>query len=132
MSIRIEINTPLSTESIIKVFISSGIRRPVLDPPRIREMFDKSNLVVSAWNKDQLVGIGRALTDFSYCCYVSDLAVEKTFQNQGIGKQILKTLQAQAGPRCVFFLHAAPEARNYYPKQGFLAWEDCFHIPRGF
>lgn len=93
-------------------------------------MLDNANLTVTAWERDQMVGIGRAVTDYSYCCYVSDLAVAKEFQNQGIGRKILELLRNEAGPKCVFFLHAAPNAATYYPKIGFRPWSDCFHIPR--
>ncbi|MBI4821850.1 MAG: GNAT family N-acetyltransferase [Deltaproteobacteria bacterium] len=123
-------NEVLSVEQIIEVFQSSGIRRPTSEPQRIARMFENANLVVSAFSGPRLVGVGRALTDFSYCCYVSDLAVRRDFQHQGIGKAILERLRGAAGPECVFFLHAAPLAKAYYPKIGMLPWEDCFHIPR--
>lgn len=123
-------NAPLSVTEIIEVFDSSGIRRPTNDSGRIEKMFKNSNLVVSAWLGKQLIGLGRALTDFSYCCYVSDLAVKKEFQSKGIGKIMLEILRNEAGPQTVFFLHAAPQAVSYYPKIGMHEWKDCFYIPR--
>lgn len=120
----------IAIEDIIEVYDSSGIQRPTHDFERLKKMYANSNLVVSAWLGGKLIGVGRALTDFSYCCYVSDLAVRKEHQHQGVGRKILSILKEQAGPQCVFFLRAAPSAKDYYPKLGMEPWPDCFHYPR--
>ncbi|MCB0642852.1 MAG: hypothetical protein KDC44_14485, partial [Phaeodactylibacter sp.] len=62
------------TESIIDLYDSSGINRPTTDYERIQQMYAQSNLVITAWQDTRLVGIARSLTDFCYCCYLSDLA----------------------------------------------------------
>ena len=72
--------TPTIAE-IIEVYDSSGINRPTSDVARIEKMYVNSNLIVTAWDKDQLVGISRSLTDFCYSCYLSDLAVRKDYQS---------------------------------------------------
>jgi len=61
-------------------------RRPVDDLSRIEKMLKHGNILVTAWIGDTLVGISRALSDFSFCCYLSDLAVDEKYQHQGIGK----------------------------------------------
>ena len=63
-----------------EVFKSSGIKRPVDDLARIEAMLDASPLVISVRDQDRLVGIARSLTDFCYCCYLSDLAVSKEYK----------------------------------------------------
>ena len=55
-------------------------RRPVTDLERISDMLAHANLVCTAWEGDVLVGVARSLTDFSYCCYLSDLAVDVSYQ----------------------------------------------------
>jgi hypothetical protein len=125
-----KVNPEIPTAQVVEVYESSGIRRPTNDPDRIQKMYANSNLVVSAWHGEKLVGVGRALTDFSYCCYVSDLAVRKEYQNNGVGREILALLRQKAGPQCVFILRAAPSAKDYYPKIGMIALNDCFHYPR--
>jgi GNAT superfamily N-acetyltransferase len=131
-TIQFQFNVPLNTSDIIRVFQSSGIRRPVHDPERIQKMFLNSNLTASAWCGDRLVGLGRCVTDFEYCCYVSDLAVDLKFQKKGIGKTLLKLIKEKVGPKCTVLLHAAPEARAYYPKVGFEPSTDGFVIRREF
>ncbi|WP_243116042.1 GNAT family N-acetyltransferase [Lachnoanaerobaculum gingivalis] len=73
-------------EKIIEVFESSGIIRPTKEKERIRSMFENANLIYFAYNNGELIGLARCVTDFSYCCYLSDLAVKKEYQKQGVGK----------------------------------------------
>ena len=78
------------TSEIIEVYNSSGIKRPTNDAHRITKMYENSNLVISAWLNDKLVGISRSITDFCYACYLSDLAVKEQLQKEGIGKQLIE------------------------------------------
>ena len=89
MDIDFKVNSPLSSEQFIGLLVGStlGERRPVHDLACIQGMLANSNLVVSAWQGDQLVGIARSVTDFHYACYLSDLAVHENYQKLGIGKR---------------------------------------------
>jgi predicted N-acetyltransferase YhbS len=121
---------PLDPVDVARVFDSSGIRRPTQDVARIARMFANANLIFSAWTDGRLIGVCRALTDFSYCCYLSDLAVDRNFQNQGIGKELIRRVQAAIGTEVALILIAAPEAASYYPKLGFANIESGFIIKR--
>jgi N-acetylglutamate synthase-like GNAT family acetyltransferase len=116
----------LSPLELADLFRRSGIRRPVDDLPRLGKMLEHGNLLVTAWAGGQLIGVARALTDFSYCCYLSDLAVDKAWQKRGIGKQLVDLVREKIGEQSMLLLLAAPEAQAYYPKIGFEA------IPNGW
>jgi GNAT superfamily N-acetyltransferase len=111
-----KVNTPLATEQIVSLFENSGIRRPTRESVRIRRMFDNANLVVSAWHGEQLVGVSRALTDYSYCCYLSDLAVRKEYQRMGIGRTLVQITRERAGRQSMLLLLSAPEAMEYFTR----------------
>ena len=96
------------TDQIIDVYNSSGINRPTADKERIAKMYDNSNLIVTAWDKDKLVGISRSLTDFCYCCYLSDLAVRKDYQTSGIGKELIELTKNEIGEQTALILLSAP------------------------
>ena len=123
-------NTLLATVDIAALLNDSGIRRPTHDLARIERMFANANLVFSAWDDDKLVGVCRALTDFSYCCYLSDLAVAKAYQKHGIGRELIARVQAAIGEEVALGLLSAPEAMDYYPKGGFEKIENGFIIKR--
>lgn len=98
-----------------------GERRPIDDPAIMADMLKHGNLLCTAWDGDKLVGVARSLTDFSYCCYLSDLAVDTTYQKQGIGRELIRRTQQQLGPRAKLILLAAPAAVSYYPRIGLTA-----------
>ena len=115
---------------IIKVFNSSLIVRPTNNPNLIKEMFENANIIISAWDKDELVGICRALTDFSYCCYLSDIAVHKDYQFQGIGRKMITKLKKSLNENVSIILLSSPRAMEYYPKVGFEKIQNGFIIKR--
>lgn len=117
-------------DQIIDVYKSSGINRPINDKERIRKMYANSNLVLTAWDNDKLVGISRSLTDFCYCCYLSDLAVRKEYQKQGIGKKLIQLTKEKIGDQTTLILLAAPTAMDYYPKTGMQTIDNGFIIKR--
>lgn len=123
-------NFPLNPVDVARVFESSGITRPTNDIERITRMFAASSLVLSAWENGVLVGVCRALTDYSYCCYLSDLAVDHAFQKHGIGKELIRRAQTIIGDEVSLILLSAPGAMSYYPSLGFSKAENAFVIKR--
>ncbi|AMX02469.1 GNAT family N-acetyltransferase [Microbulbifer thermotolerans] len=132
MNIEYKINADLSPEQFIDLLKRSTLseRRPIDDKNCIEGMLKNSNLSVTAWNSGTLIGIARSVTDFSYACYLSDLAVSKCHQKKGIGKQLLSITQKQLGPKCKLILVAAPAANAYYEKIGFQRNERCWILER--
>lgn len=130
MEIQFRINEKVEAQPVIEVFKSSGINRPVDDVKRIQKMLDSSNLVITAWNGSELIGISRSVTDYSYCCYLSDLAVKKEYQKFGIGKTLIELTQQSIGEQTMLLLLSTTSAMEYYPKVGFEKVENGFVIKR--
>ncbi len=130
MVISYKTNAKLEAHELSDLFRASGIKRPVDDLNRIKKMIENSNLVVTAWDGEKLVGIARALSDFSYCCYLSDLAVDKEYQNQGIGHELVNEIQKLISEESNLVLLSAPEAMEYYPKIGFEKAGNAYIIYR--
>ncbi len=100
-------------------------RRPVNEPERLAKMLEHGNLIVTARDNGQLIGIARSLTDFLYCTYLSDLAVDVAYQKQGIGKELIRQTKL-ASPQALLILLSAPKAVDYYPKIGMTRHEHCY------
>jgi predicted N-acetyltransferase YhbS len=110
----------LELDAVIDVYVDStlGERRPVADRSRMQRMLAHANLVVTAWDGPDMVGISRSLTDFAYATYLSDLAVRRSYQRKGIGRELVR-LTREAAPTATLILLAAPAAEKYYPHIGF-------------
>ncbi len=118
----------LSADEFVSVLRRSTLaeRRPVDDPARIALMMKHADLIVTARDESGLlVGVSRALTDFTFCCYLSDLAVDVAFQKQGIGKELIRRTHAASKPAKLILL-AAPAARDYYPHIGMTRHDSCW------
>lgn len=130
MQIQFRVNEKLHAQSVIEVFKSSGIARPIDDPKRIQTMFDNSNLVVSAWNGNELIALARSVTDFSYCCYLSDIAVKKEHQKFGIGKTLIELTQEAIGEDTMLIFLSNMAGLEYHPKAGFEKVENGYMIKK--
>ena len=118
------------TSEIIEVYDSSGINRPTKDRERITKMYANSNLIITAWLNNELIGISRSITDFCYACYLSDLAVKSQYQKEGIGKRLIELTEKEIGKETALILLSAPIAMEYYLKIGFEKIDNGFIIRR--
>jgi ribosomal protein S18 acetylase RimI-like enzyme len=130
MNIIYRLNFPLDPLEIVRVFDHSGIKRPTTELPRIARMFAAPCLVFSAWDEEKLVGISRSLTDYAYCCYLSDLAVDKEYQGYGIDQELVQRTKALIGDEVSLILLSAPDAVSYYPQIGFELTNNAYLIKR--
>lgn len=120
----------ITATQLIELFRSSGIKRPLDQPERISNMITQCDILYTAWDNDTLVGVARAISDFSYCCYLSDLAVAKSHQQQGIGEALIQHVRDHLGDEVSLLLLSAPTAMDYYPKVGFELANNAFLIKR--
>jgi GNAT superfamily N-acetyltransferase len=119
------------TDAVITLYRDSGLDRPVEDGERIAAMYRNSDLIISAWDEERMVGVARSITDRVYCCYLSDLAVLRKYQGKGIGKELIARTRTEAGEGCMLLLLSAPGAMTYYPAIGMEALTNAFMFKRG-
>lgn len=94
-------------------------RRPVDNPSIIAGMLAHADIIATARTPEGLlVGISRAVSDFSFCTYLSDLAVDEALQGRGIGRELIRRTHLAAGLHTSLILVAAPKAESYYPHIG--------------
>jgi ribosomal protein S18 acetylase RimI-like enzyme len=111
----------LDVDEVAGVYHASGLgeRRPMADTGRFADMVRNANLIVVARVAERMIGVARSMTDGAYVTYLSDIAVDREFQRQGIGRDLIRATQ-QAAPRAKIVLLSAPAAAGYYPHIGFV------------
>lgn len=132
MSVAYSLEPQLSAEEFRAVLLACtlGERRPVNDLERLDRMLRQADLIVTAREGGRLVGVARAITDYSYCCYLSDLAVDEAYQRRGIGRRLIAETHRCAGELTMLILIALPAAERYYPKIGMQQRSSCWTLPR--
>ncbi len=122
----------LTAQEFVDVLTRSTLaeRRPVDRPEIIAGMLAHADVIVTARDEaGRLVGVSRAITDFSYCTYLSDLAVDEAVQGRGIGRELVRRTHEAAGRHTSLILLAAPKAETYYPHIGMQRHDSCWRIP---
>jgi GNAT superfamily N-acetyltransferase len=132
MDIAYALEPDLDVAEFADVLVRSTLaeRRPMDRPDLLRGMLAHADIIATARCNGRLVGISRAITDYSYCTYLSDLAVDRAFQGQGIGRELIRRTHDAAGKHTSLILLAAPKARTYYPHIG-MESHDSAWITRG-
>jgi predicted N-acetyltransferase YhbS len=127
--IEYKIENGLTVEEFRTVLVNStlGQRRPVNEPERLARMLEHGNLIITARENGRLIGVSRSLTDFAFCTYLSDLAVDEAYQKQGIGRELIRQTKL-AAPEAKLILLSAPAATRYYPKIGMTRHDYCFYL----
>ncbi|WP_207459417.1 GNAT family N-acetyltransferase [Azospirillum sp. SYSU D00513] len=126
--IRYAVEPDLSADEFIDVLERSGLaeRRPVSDRPRVEGMLRNAGLIVTARSGDLLVGVARSVTDFAYCCYLSDLAVDRDCQGRGVGRELMRRTRAEVGEGVACILLSAPKAVTFYEQSGLERHNQAF------
>ena len=129
--IQYQLESQLTAAEFIDVLRRSTLaeRRPVDDADTIEAMLRNADVIVTARAEGELIGVSRAISDFAYCTYLSDLAVDAAHQRQGIGRELIRRTHEAAGLHTRLILLAAPAARDYYPHLGMTRHDSCWMIP---
>lgn len=118
-----------------RVLVESGLgeTRPVDDEARLKTMLGQANLVLTARldiEGKPLIGVARALTDFAWVCYVSELAVSASAQGLGVGKGLMDEARRQLGTSVAISLISMPDAVGFYERIGMTRMTDAFWFGR--
>jgi GNAT superfamily N-acetyltransferase len=130
MQVQFNLEPYLSPEEFVEILVRSTLaeRRPVNDRPTIEQMLAQADIILTARIGGLLVGVSRAITDFAFCTYLSDLAVDEAFQRQGIGRELIRRTHEAAGIGTTLILLSAPKAQSYYPHIGMTRHESCWIV----
>jgi predicted N-acetyltransferase YhbS len=130
MEITYKFDIAPTAEQIIELYDNAGLPRPTSDKLRIKKMYENSNLIITAWDNEKLVGISRSITDWAWSCYLADLAVRQGYQKLKIGKTLINLTKEKVGEQTMVLLLSVPTAMEYYPKVGFSKEDRSFIIHR--
>jgi ribosomal protein S18 acetylase RimI-like enzyme len=130
MDIKYSFDKRPSVDQIIELYDNAGLPRPTNDRERMRKMFESSNLIVTAWDNDLLIGVSRSITDWVWSCYLADLAIHPDYKKSGIGKKLVQLTKEKLGDESMILLLSVPTAMEYYPKIGMTKEDRAFTLLR--
>ena len=88
------------------------------------EMVKRTNLFITAWDGDNLVGCGRVLTDYVYRASIWDVIIDGHYQGQDIGTEIINRILSHGTlERVELFWLCTRDKQAFYETLGFNAKE---------
>jgi len=108
---------------VVRLFLSDpGWRERVRDPAKFKQMIDRADRTVVAWEESRVVGFARALCDDVSNGYISMLAVALSHRGQGIGREIVRRLTA-GDTGVTWVLRAGRDSAAFWRQLGFTTSE---------
>ncbi|MGD9725762.1 MAG: GNAT family N-acetyltransferase [Nitrospiraceae bacterium] len=90
-----------------------------------QRMLGHTDLVVSAWDGDRLVGFGRVLTDYVFRASIWDIIVDKGYQGRGIGTHLVRHILDHPTLQHVELFWLCTRMPGFYERLGFSAKEQA-------
>ena len=108
----------ISIEQVIPIYKLNGWSS-AQKPDALHKALLNSHSLISAWNNEQLVGIANAISDGFLVVYYPHLLVHPDYQQQGIGKELMRLLREKYSKMHMHMLVADSEVVRFYQKCGF-------------
>ena len=87
---------------------------------QIKKMLANSNVIITLWSKDNLIGFGRATTDHVFRAVLWDIVVSKDVQRTGLGQVIVEELLNHKKIKSVEKVYLmTTERKDFYEQLGF-------------
>ena len=88
-----------------------------------KAMLRHTDLTLCAWDGNRLIGFGRVLTDFIYRATIWDVIVDKAYQGQGVGTEIVRRILTHPRLERVELVWLCTRRPGFYEKLGFSSKE---------
>lgn len=95
-------------------------------PERLVKALGNCETVITAWDKERLVGLINAMDDGELTAYVHYLFIDPDYQGKGIGTQLLAQVKEKYKDYLYLMLHAENTPLvEYYENHDFQKMEDA-------
>ncbi len=91
MAIEISINRSADIDQLMHLFRQAGWLDK-MDEARLKSMIENSTIVVTAWDKNRMVGFARCLTDFVFNGQINNVVVDEEYRGRNIGKNLVERI----------------------------------------
>lgn len=134
--VRIERTSDLPVDGVVRLYRDGGWWHDEDDPSAIPALLAGSWCVAAAWAGDELVGMGRVISDGFSDAYIQDIVVRADCRGRGIGGRIVAFLRDACTDSGILWvgLIAEPGTQPFYGRLGFGALEGYVPMllgPRG-
>lgn len=118
MKIDIKEVREVSLEKVLKLY-KSNEWSSANKPDELYKGLQNSHSLITAWDGDELVGLGNAISDGHLVVYYPHLLILPRYHGKGIGKMIMAKMQETYGHFHMQMLTADGKSIKFYEQIGF-------------
>lgn len=113
------LDSKLPSKQLILELYKANNWSAVSKPDKLFQALKNSDSLVTAWDSQQLIGLGNAISDGYLVVYYPHLLVHPNYHGLGVGKLIMNKMQEKYGDFHMQMLTADQQAVEFYKKVGF-------------
>lgn len=103
---------------LIVLFNQVGWNDKTKDTNRLRTMVENSQIVVTAWDGEEMVGFARCTTDYVFNGQINNVVVDAKYRGKGIGEVLINKI-IDTSEQVTYILRGDIENEGFYKKIGF-------------
>jgi ribosomal protein S18 acetylase RimI-like enzyme len=88
-----------------------------------QQMLGHTDLAITAWDGDRLIGFARVLTDYVFRASIWDVIVDKHYQSRGIGTELVRHILHHPALKQVELFWLCTRMPGFYERLGFSSKE---------
>jgi len=88
------------------------------DINRLKAMVENSQIIVTAWDGETMVGFARCTTDYVFNGQINNVVVDSKYRRKGIGKVLINTI-LDSSKQVTYMLRGSIRNEKFYRSLGF-------------
>ncbi|MEW9122182.1 MAG: GNAT family N-acetyltransferase [Thermotaleaceae bacterium] len=116
-------------KKLIELFNGVGWTDKTQDIQRLKQMVENSQILVTAWDKGEMVGFARCITDYVFNGQINNVVVDAQYRNRGVGRSLVSRILASSSG-VTYILRGDPENEDFYKALGFEETERAYIYKR--
>ena len=127
--IEYDLEKKVDVERLKEMFNQVGWGDKSGDVSRLKAMVRNSQIVITAWDGELMVGFARCVTDHVFNGQINNVVVDQWSRSQGIGREMIRQI-LRSNRQVTYVLRGDPENEGFYTGIGFVQADLCFVFPR--
>jgi spermidine synthase len=120
--------TPENLQDILSLYIDENWWEDEPLTEKVLEIIKGSHIFAVCFDKNQIIAMGRAISDKTSDAYIQDLTVKKDYRGKGIGSKLVKKITDELKKDKIFWIGLISEknSNQFYEKLGFEEMKNTF------
>lgn len=127
--IKYNLDKKVDYDKLITLFNQVGWDDKTEDIDRLKGMVENSQIVVTAWDEEIMIGFARCTTDYVFNGQINNVVVDSKYRRKGIGKCLINKI-LDSSKQVTYMLRGDINNEEFYKGLGFEDGSICLVYKR--